>query len=173
MTQKMTQDIPTLRRRMDAFLFGMTVVGLSGYFGVLKVANFIETYQERPERAIGTIVSVQKTEVFRSVGRSAEGTLGRRAIEPCPVIRFQTEAGKAIDFLDKTACNGQVGEELPVIYNSKNPKESASTLIDNRRFSLIAAALPVVMIGFIFCLGLRSTLVGLGIVSAQNSKSLI
>ena len=142
--------------------FLLSVVG--AVFLVLGIRNFVRTrrFVSRALSATGTVTDVKNR---RSTSHSSEGSRIRRY----PVVRFQTQEGRTVEFESETGTSSfsqGPGEQVEVLYDPLKPEEARiKTFIMLWFAPLIFSVLGV----FMFVFGTLFTLIALVVVAAWAS----
>jgi Protein of unknown function (DUF3592) len=142
--------------------FLLSVVG--AVFLVLGIRNLVRTrrFVGRALSATGTVTDVKNR---RSTSHSSEGSRIRRY----PVVRFQTQEGRTVEFESETGTSSfsqGPGEQVEVLYDPLRPEEARiKTFIMLWFAPLIFSVLGL----FMFVFGTLFTLIALVVVAAWAS----
>jgi Protein of unknown function (DUF3592) len=142
--------------------FLLSVVG--AVFLVLGIRNLVRTrrFVGRASSATGTVTDIKNR---RSTSHSSEGSRIRRY----PVVRFQTQEGRTVEFESETGTSSfsqGPGEQVEVLYDPLRPEEARiKTFIMLWFAPLIFSVLGL----FMFVFGTLFTLIALVVVAAWAS----
>jgi Protein of unknown function (DUF3592) len=142
--------------------FLLSVVG--AVFLVLGIRNLVRTrrFVGRASSATGTVTDIKNR---RSTSHSSEGSRIRRY----PVVRFQTQEGRTVEFESETGTasfSQGPGERVDVLYDPLRPEEARiKTFIMLWFAPLIFSVLGL----FMFVFGTLFTLIALVVVAAWAS----
>jgi uncharacterized protein DUF3592 len=105
-------------------LFSLFLSALGAVFLVLGVRNFVRMrrFVSRALSASGTV-----TDVKVQTSRSHTGDGPQVRSYRYPVVRFQTQDGRSVEFESKTGTSGfsqKPGEQIEVLYDPLKPEEA-------------------------------------------------